>query len=200
MGSWGHDRIWEREVVDRIRRGGAAPESYPLYEGAISQETGERIGLTTGVVYYDVREAEDRTLKDKEFRDSLRAAQKAAKALAAKEAAERKARAEERRAAQTERAKQYAKQQTERARQREQWAKETEEQLARYARNRSRAEAERRDYVNQENRILLSRWLCTVCGGKSVIERKDPGYQLTCLDCGKTAWGSHQSLWEVLSK
>jgi rubrerythrin len=52
----------------------------------------------------------------------------------------------------------------------------------------------------EEKRILDSKWSCTVCGGKSYIERKSPGYQLTCLGCGKQAWGSHKSLWEVLSK
>jgi hypothetical protein len=52
----------------------------------------------------------------------------------------------------------------------------------------------------EERRILDSKWSCTVCGGKSTIERKSPGYQLTCLECGKTAWGSHKALWEVMSK
>ena len=51
----------------------------------------------------------------------------------------------------------------------------------------------------EEKRILDSKWTCTVCGGKSTIERKSPGYQLTCLSCGKTAWGAHSSLWKVLS-
>jgi hypothetical protein len=55
-------------------------------------------------------------------------------------------------------------------------------------------------FLAEEKRILDSKWSCTVCGGKSYIERKSPGYQLTCLACGKTAWGSHKALWEVLSK
>jgi DNA repair exonuclease SbcCD ATPase subunit len=55
-------------------------------------------------------------------------------------------------------------------------------------------------FLAEERRILNSKWTCTVCGGKSYIERKSPGYQLTCLSCGKTAWGSHKALWEVLSK
>ena len=52
----------------------------------------------------------------------------------------------------------------------------------------------------EEKRILDSKWSCTVCGGKSYIERKSPGYQLTCISCGKSAWGSHKALWEVLSR
>lgn len=56
------------------------------------------------------------------------------------------------------------------------------------------------EFQAQEKRILDSKWSCTVCGGKSYIERKSPGYQLTCISCGKTAWGSHKALWEVLSK
>lgn len=51
----------------------------------------------------------------------------------------------------------------------------------------------------EERRILDSKWSCTVCGGKSTIERKSPGYQLTCISCGKSAWGSHTALWKVLS-
>ena len=42
---WGHDYAWERAVVRKIREGGAAPEVYALYEGAISHETPERAGL-----------------------------------------------------------------------------------------------------------------------------------------------------------
>ena len=52
----------------------------------------------------------------------------------------------------------------------------------------------------EEKRILDSKWSCTICGGKSYIERKSPGYQLTCTSCGKTAWGSHAALWKVLSQ
>ena len=51
----------------------------------------------------------------------------------------------------------------------------------------------------EEKRILDSKWSCTICGGKSYIERKSPGYQLTCISCGRTAWGAHSSLWKVLS-
>ena len=191
---WGHDYAWERAVVRKIRDGGAAPEVYALYEGAISQETGERAGIATGYVYYDEKEAEERATKNREFRESLRAAQEAAKARNAKEAAERKARAAELRA---KRAEAEAKRAAEaRAMGGERIGRRREE----YARNRPIEIAERIEHTNQEHRILLSRWLCTVCGGASKIERKNPGYQITCLSCGKSAWGSHKSLWEVLSK
>ena len=190
---WGHDYAWERAVVRKIREGGAAPEVYALYDGAISHETGERAGIATGYIYFDEKEAEERATKNREFRDSLRAAQEAAKARNAKEAAERKARSAEYRA---KRAEAEAKRAAEHAK----WMEEDRRRREEYARNRPIQIAERIEHTNQEHRILLSRWLCTVCGGASKIERKNPGYQITCLSCGKSAWGSHKSLWEVLSK
>ena len=190
---WGHDYAWERAVVRKIRDGGAAPEVYALYEGAISHETPERAGLLTGVVYYDEAEAAERAAKNRDFRESLRAAQEAAKERNAKAAEEKRARAEEMRAIrEAEQAKHAA--------QREQWRKEAEERRGQYELRRPIERAEHAEHVLQENRIMLNRWVCTVCGGKSTIERKNPGYQITCLSCEKTAWGSHKSLWEVLSK
>ena len=190
---WGHDYAWERAFVRRIREGGRAPEVYALYEGAISHETGERAGLLTGVVYYDEVEAAERAAKNRDFRESLRAAQEAAKVRNAKEAEERKARAADQRAR---RAEAKAAHEAQLAK----WAEETQKRREDYERNRPIEIAERIEHADQEHRIMLSRWVCTVCGGKSIIERKNPGYQITCLDCGKTAWGSHKSLWEVLSK
>ena len=191
---WGHDYAWERAVVRKIRDGGAAPEVYALYEGAISHETPERGGLLTGVVYYDEAEAAERAAKNREFRESLRAALDAAAARNAAEAAERKARQAELR-----RIKRAAEKE-ERAREHAKWAEETRKRRAAHERNRPIEIAERIEHANQENRIMLSRWVCTVCGSKAIIQRKNPGYQITCSSCGKSAWGSHKSLWEVLSK
>ena len=190
---WGHDRVWERAVVRKIREGGAAPEVYALYEGAISHETGERAGLLTGVVFYDEVEAAERAAKNRDFRESLRAAQEAAKVRNAKEAEERKARAADQRA-------RHAEAKAAHEAQLAKWAEETQKRREDYERNRPIEIAERIEHADQEHRIMLSRWVCTVCGGKSIIERKNPGYQITCLSCEKTAWGSHKSLWEVLSK
>jgi hypothetical protein len=193
MGSWGHDRVWEREIVRRIREGGRAPEAYALYEGAISRETGERAGLLTGVIYYDEVEAAERAAKNRDFRESLRAAQEAAAIRNAKEAAERKARQAEYRAKRAAEAAKYAEL-------RAQWAKEVEERRAAHERNRPIEIAERIEHANQENRIMSSKWVCTVCGSKAIIQRKNPGYQITCSSCGKDAWGSHKSLFEVLNR
>ena len=189
---WGHDYAWERAVVRKIRDGGAAPEVYALYEGAISHETPERGGILTGVVYHDETEAAERAAKNRDFRESLRAAQEAAAARNAA-AAERKIQAELRRI-------KRAAEKEERAREHAKWAEETRKRREDYERNRPIEIAERIEHAAQEHRILESKWICTVCGGKSYIERKNPGYQITCMSCEKTAWGSHKSLWEVLSK
>ena len=42
--------------------------------------------------------------------------------------------------------------------------------------------------------------VCTECNGASWIKRDGEGYRITCIGCGKTAWGSHASLLGVLSK
>ena len=192
-GPWGHDYAWERAVVRKIRDGGAAPEVYALYEGAISHETPERAGLLTGVVYYDEAEAADRAAKNRDFRESLRAAQETARIRNAQEAEERKARAAEYRA-------KRAKQKAEHAEQHAKLEKEIRQRRETYERNRPIEIAEQIEHVNQERQIMASKWICTVCGSASKIERKNPGYQITCLDCGKNAWGSHASLWKVLSQ
>jgi rubrerythrin len=193
---WGHDSAWERAVVRRIRDGGPAPETYALYEGAVSHETGERAGLLTGVVYYDAdveEKAAHRAAQNRDFRESLRAAQQAARVRNAKEAFERRQRAKEVR---IRREEEHAKH----AAQREQWEQEARQRRAEHERNRPIEIAERIAHSQQEARIMASKWVCTICGGKSTIERKNPGYQITCISCGKTAWGSHKSLWEVLNK
>ncbi len=190
---WGHDYAWERAVVRRIRDGGAAPEVYALYEGAVSHETGERAGLATGYVYFDQAEAEERALKNKQFREGLRAAQETARIRNVEEAAERKARAAEQR---DKRAEAEARRAAEHAK----WMEEDRRRRDEYVLRRPSEIREKLEYANQENRILSSKWLCTVCGGKSIIERRNPGYQIQCTSCGKQAWGSHQSLWGVLSK
>ena len=190
---WGHDYAWERAVVRKIREGGAAPEVYALYEGAISHETSDRTGFATGYVFHNEGEAAERAAKERAFRASVHAAQEAAKERNAKEAEERKIRAAEeiarRAAAKAARAAEHAK-----------WRKEADERIAEYHRTRPIEIAERVEHASQEHRILSSKWICTVCGGKSFIERKNPGYQITCMSCEKTAWGSHKSLWEVLNK
>ena len=190
---WGHDYAWERAVVLKIRDGGAAPEVYALYEGAVSHETSERAGISTGYVYHDEAAEAERALKNRDFRESLREAQEAAKAREVERAAEKKARAEAERA---KRAEAKAAHEAQLAK----WMEEDRQRREEYARNRPIEIAERIEHANQEDRIMSSKWICTVCNGKSIIERKNPGYQITCLSCEKSAWGSHKSLWEVLNK
>ena len=192
---WGHDYAWERAVVRKrsAKSGVRAPEVYALYEGAISHETSDRTGFATGYVFHNEGEAAERAAKERAFRTSVRAAQEAAKERNAKEAEERKIRAAEeqarRAAAKAARAAEHAK-----------WMEEDRRRREEYARTRPIQIAERIEHINQERRIMLSRWTCTVCGGKSFIERKNPGYQITCMSCEKSAWGSHASLWKVLSQ
>ena len=147
---WGHDTAWERAVVRRIRDGGPAPEVYALYDGAISHETGERAGLLTGVVYYDEAEAAERAAKNRDFRESLRAAQEAAKERNAKAAEEKRARAAEMRALREA-------EQAKHAQRRAQWEKEAQERRTEYERNRPIEIAERIEHGSQEHSIMSSK-------------------------------------------
>ena len=190
---WGHDYAWERAVVRKIRDGGAAPECYALYEGAISHETSERAGIPTGYIYHDEEAAAVRALKSRNFRQSLHDAQQEAMVREAARKAAGKAKAEAYRA---ERAAAKAAHEAQLAK----WAEEDRKRREEYALRQPIERAEREAYALQEMHIMSSKWLCTVCGGKSRIERKNPGYQIQCTSCGKQAWGSHKSLWEVLNK
>ena len=42
----------------------------------------------------------------------------------------------------------------------------------------------------ESERILGSKWVCTVCNGVSWIKRDGDGYRITCIQCGKSAWGA----------
>lgn len=187
---WGHDRTWERSVVERIRAGGPAPAVASVYdvpqaylstdgiyaEGWEHAEEYAKDAIRTGAAYLNDEAIAARALQRKLFREGVREAQAKAKARKDKENASRR---EKRRAEDEER---------------REWLKRSEKRD-------KRIQKERDDWNHQaeERRILASKWICTICKGKSVIERKNDGYQITCMSCGKTAWGSHESLMKVLN-
>ena len=192
-GPWGHDREWERSVVERIRRDGVGPEIMSFYEptpnwdlvgvnagGWEHAERHAKDAIRAGAVYLNDEAIAKRVAQRKLWREGVREAMAEGAAKRAKEAADRKAReaaiAAEHRA----------------------WDKQQEER-ARRAREQQ-AEWDSAPSLNEQLRIMGSRWICTVCNGKSRIERDGAGYRITCFDCGKSAWGSHASLWKVLSQ
>ena len=124
---WGHDRTWEREVVERIRRGGEAPRAVPpdsdpaVYYEAVSfnadgwefAEEHSKGAIRTHAVYLNDEAIAARQKKRAEQRAAFKEllAQEKIKREAAIEAAKAKrkaieaARAERQRLAEEERAK-----------------------------------------------------------------------------------------------
>ena len=70
-----------------------------------------------------------------------------------------------------------------------------EQDARRQATNALREAAWKRD--REEQGIMHSRWECMVCGSPSLLEKENDGYRLTCMKCGKTAWGSHEEIAKV---
>jgi transcription elongation factor Elf1 len=81
----------------------------------------------------------------------------------------------------------------------EAWFEEDKRRRNEYA-AKWKEEENRRQARYETERILGSKWTCTVCGGVSWIKRDGDGYRITCIGCGKSAFGSHASLWGIVGK
>ena len=214
-GPWGHDRTWERSVVERIKRGGPAPQMVdtgsPAYlepvgsyaDGWEHAEARSKDAIRTNAVYLNDEAIAARALQRKLLREGIREALAEAKERAKKYKADKQAEAEAKRQARRaweakleerlrkEREERDAWFEEDKRRRNEQRAKWLEGENRRHEENKARYESER---------ILGSKWVCTICNGASWIKRDGDGYRITCIGCGKSAWGSHASLWGVLSK
>jgi hypothetical protein len=204
---YGHDWTWERELIDRIRRDGVIPEVVSLvdlipsdykYVNATTWEAAEehsKDAIRTNAAYLDdasiARRRAERELRQQNWAESraewrayeagLRPKPSTTPDIDPAEIAARKNRAALKKLVEEERAARDAELRAAAAERVALWEKE----------NKRRGE---------ESRVLASKWICTVCNGKSMIEKRNDGYQLTCLNCGKQAWGSHGALMGVLNR
>ena len=199
-GPWGHDRTWERSVVEQIKRGGAAPQMAdtgptPYWEpigvnagGWEYAEAHAHNAIRTNAAYLSDEAIAARALQRKLLREGIREALAEAKERQKKIEAERLAEAAAKREAQ----RAWDAQRAERDRKwREQQSAWEEETTRRRLEDKARYE---------RDRILGSKWVCTECNGVSWIKQDGDGYRITCIGCGKSAFGLHKSLWGVLSK
>ena len=102
-GPWGHDRTWERSVVEQIKRGGAAPQMVdsgptPYWEpmGAYADgwehaEARSKNAIRTNAVYLNDEAIAARALQRKLLREGIREALAEAKARRKKIEADRQA-------------------------------------------------------------------------------------------------------------
>jgi rubrerythrin len=170
---------------------GPTPYWEPVGVSASGWEYAEahaRDAIRTNAVYLSDEAIAARALQRKLLREGIREALAEAKERAKKVEAAKRAKE----AAQREARREWNARYEERARkEREQQSAWEEETTRRRIEDKARSE---------RNRILGSKWVCTVCNGASLIKQDGVGYRITCTNCTKTAWGSHASLLGVLSK
>jgi hypothetical protein len=210
-GPWGHDRAWERSVVERIKRGDPAPSMVdtgsPAYlepvgsyaDGWEHAEARSKDAIRTNAVYLNDEAIAARALQRKLLREGIREALAEAAARAKKLEADKKREAEAKREARRAWEAKLEERVRKAREEQEAWFEEDKRRRNEYA-AKWKEEENRRQARYETERILGSKWTCTVCGGVSWIKRDGDGYRITCIGCGKSAFGSHASLWGIVGK
>ena len=205
----GHDRDWELGLVERLRRGEAAPRSLSIRDlvlddwgwgqaqGWEAAEKHSKNAVRTGAAYLN-HEAIARRLPERELREKAYAEQQARWEAEApqREAAKAQRAAEE--AKFLERLKAAA---AERAEAERVWRKSQAERQR--ARAEHDAEWERTGAnlrATQERIILANKWQCDRCKTVAKIEAQNDGYALSCSSCGSSTWGAHATLVGMLGR
>jgi rubrerythrin len=208
---WGHDRTWERSVIEQIRRGGAAPRMVdsgpPAYlhpvgayaDGWEFAEAHSKDAIRTNAAYLSDEAIAARALQRKLLREGIREALAEAKERAKKLKADMQAEAEAKRQARRAWEAKLEERVRKAREEQEAWFEEDKRRRNEYA-AKWKEEENRRQARYETERILGSKWTCTVCGGVSWIKRDGDGYRITCIGCGKSAFGSHASLWGIVGK
>jgi hypothetical protein len=224
----GHDSDWEHALVEKIRRGQAAPYAMRLYDylpshGAIiesgfigggdweyAEERSKDADRSGSPWLNDEAIARRKPLRDaiKKARAEEAAAEKARweaqRAIWAEERKERAAaRAEEERLYRAERER-FERTEEERKRRRAEqdaeWERESERVTAeRIERDLTAAEARQRA-VKERDAIMAGKWECQKCLTRSLIQPIATGYVLTCRGCGKTSWAPHETFAAIVAR
>jgi hypothetical protein len=210
-GPWGHDRTWERSVVERIKRGGPAPQMVdtesPAYlhpvgayaDGWEHAEARSKDAIRTNAAYLSDEAIAARKLQRKLLREGIREALAEAKERAKKLKADMQAEAEAKRQARRAWEAKLEERVRKAREEQEAWFEEDKRRRNEYA-AKWKEEENRRQARYETERILGSKWSCMECNGVSWIKRDGEGYRITCIGCGKSAFGSHASLWGIVSK
>jgi hypothetical protein len=190
--SWGlRDRLWEHDVVERIRRGLPAPGAGTLGDGQPWLGAGL---LHTGEAFFTDAGAIARQEAERKDRAGLRKAQAANLKRLAKIKADRLAMDAEIKANAEAHAKRAAEQARRRAEQDAEWA------AAQEAEGRQR-EARRRQETSGRERlaILTGRWQCGECGSFATrMTSQGAGYVFMCTACKGTGQLEHDELVEMM--
>jgi hypothetical protein len=212
---WGHDNLWEWRVVERIRQGYPAPQAHALYETSANggwpagaddsgweyAEEHSKNAIRTNAVYLnDTAIARRKAERQRAALEEAEWAERNAKIEAAeaeKRERDRQIRARERAEKEAERAQTLA---AWRQRLAEQERRDAE-QIAEWERMQAERAAETKEHgeawaqkMRERDSILANTWQCSICKALANIMVEGDGYRITCPGCGKTAWGSHQTL------
>jgi hypothetical protein len=190
-GGWGHDRQWEHDVVERIRRGQAAPRAGTLGDGQPWLGAGL---LHTGEVFFSDAGAVARREAEQRDRAGLKKAQAANLAKLAKIKADRQAMDVEIKANAEAYAQRAAEQARQRAEQDEAWEKAAEAAQADRLQREERARRGR-----EQTAILVGRWQCGECGSFATrMTGQGAGYVFLCTACGGTGQLEHDELVKMM--
>jgi hypothetical protein len=208
---WGHDKLWEWRMVERLRLGYPAPQTHSLYETPPSNdgvfadggwewtEEHSKNAIRTNAVWLNdtaiARRKAERELKAQQEAEWRERNAKIEAAEAEKRERDRQIRARERAEKEAERARELAAWRARLAelerRDAERIAEWEQMEAARNATARSEAESQK---MRERVAILTNQWQCLACKALATIRVEGDGYRTTCPGCGKTAWGSHQTL------
>jgi hypothetical protein len=185
-----HDWTWERNLIDRLRRGERVslaadlddgPSEYPDNPcGWAAAEMHAKDAVRTSSAYLTDAQIAARAERRRLDRQSLREAMAENAAKVAKAKAERQAR-------------EAAKAEADR-----QWHEKYAEQTRRKIERDVEWERESR-LARERNQILASRWACMECQVAGTIKPEGDGYALTCHKCGRVRHGSHETFVKLVA-
>jgi hypothetical protein len=217
----GHDSEWEHSIVERIKRGQAAPYALNLFDYLPSHGSLIESGFIAGGDWERAEEHSknaDRSgspwLNDhaiarrKPLRDAIKKARaediakdkarwEAQRAIWAEERKERAAAAaEEYRLQRIEREayeRRKAEEKQRRAEQDAEWERESERITAERQAKWEAQQLNNEQFAKERDAILKGNWECQKCLTRSLIQPVAFGYVLACRSCGKTSWAPHET-------
>jgi hypothetical protein len=196
--SWGRDAVWERGVVDAIRRGAAAPRALSigaLVSGPYDPNGGFNGGgwehaeqhakgaIRTGAVFLNDEAIARREAERKQRRAALAEAE-----------------AENRRRVQA-RKREEAARPAEREKQDRIYRERVDEAVRKRAEQDiewAKAQTAAHERAAQARAILRHGWLCADCRQRAAIWPERGGFSLGCPFCGSRAWGSHEEALAIM--
>jgi hypothetical protein len=192
----GRDREWELGVVERLRRGEAAPRSISL--GELVTGFHDPAGSISGGWEHAEERSKNAIRNNSAFLNDEAIARRAEdrkrrKAALAEAEAQNRANVAKRKA-------ELAAKEAERARAERAWRRRQEERAR--AQSEQDAEWQRQEMRRrEETAILTGRWQCAMCGSLATQMRKQGAeYAVTCMACAARGLVDHDTLVQAMRR